>query len=223
MAEKNKASKDKDSLKGAEYIYILPPDQDKTIEDRASGSEGIFPIHTSPTGVITDIHIDKGMIRGLPQNSPVCDRLLNYDDQNENGIRINCFVELKGSRNADQTEHAAEQIKRTIHYADDKESHPEFAEWTNKGDLCLAVIAGAPDKTLPPLANDSAKNLCKLLYRRSGNKEYGKENLLKHVFYVKLEKRCKQAVLQGSAPMTIVCYNKTGAFAPFPELLVGAK
>jgi len=195
MAKKNKASKDKESLKGAEYIYILPPDQDITIEDHDSGSEGIFPIHTSPAGVITDIHIDKGMIRGLPQNSPVCDRLLNYDDQNENGIRINCFVELKGSRNVDQTEHAAEQISQTIQYANDKTKHPEFA----------------------------AKNLCKLLYRRSGNKEYGKENLLKHVFYVKLEKRCKQAVLQGSAPMTIVCYNKTGAFAPFPELLVGAK
>lgn len=219
MAKKSKSSNVKDSLSGEKHIKILPQDQDIIIEDFDSGSKGMYPIHTSPSGVITDIHIDKGMIQGLPQESIICDRLLNYDGHNEKSIRINCFVELKGSKKADKAEHAADQIIQTIHYADDKAAHPEFAEWMDRGDLCIAVIAGAPDKTLPPLANESAKNLGKLLKSKSRNRKC-LDSVMDYLYYVKLDKQCRKAELRGQAPKTIVCFNKKGAFAPFPELLV---
>lgn len=108
---------------------------------------------------------------------------------------------------------------KAIHYADDKAAHPEFAEWMDRGDLCIAVIAGAPDKTLPPLANESAKNLGKLLKSKSRNRKC-LDSVMDYLYYVKLDKQCRKAELRGQAPKTIVCFNKKGAFAPFPELLV---
>lgn len=188
------------------------------VTDSESGSKSVFPIIPDNNSKTVLVHVDKGLIKNLPNNCRVCDKLLFVDNtvfENNKNISITCLVELKGTSNKDDVLGAIAQLCQTFNYE-------EIKKYTFEKSFIFAFIVGAPSKKLPRLLNTNLelKTLAKLLYKKCTLRSSIK-NMLNLVFYVQLDKIRKNSLFEGNvAPYTISCYKTRYAAVPFPSMIL---
>lgn len=188
-----------------------------TIEDKESGSKSILPLAVDEKHVLEVIKLDKGVIGELKEGEVIGDVIFSAMPVEE-GSKIACLAELKGSDRSDKVDHAVLQLEKTIPHLQDLEKYPFFAPYLN-ADFMMAAIVGAPDRTLPKCTDDRSRALCSKLYRLSKQRAHIKQmNGL--LFYVVLNKNTKMYSINGEkAPYTISCYSSKGARIPVPKAL----
>lgn len=188
------------------------------VTDSESGSKSVFPIIPDNNSKTVLVHVDKGLIKNLPNNCRVCDKLLFVDNtvfENNKNISITCLVELKGTSNEGEVLGAIAQLCQTCNYE-------EVKKYTFGRSFIFAFIVGAPSKKLPRLLNTNPelKKLSRLLYAKCALRSSIK-NISNLVFYVQLDKNRKNALFEGNiAPYTIYCYKTQYAAVHFPSMVL---
>lgn len=135
-------------------------------------------------------------------------------------LNITWIIELKGTKNKGEADHAIEQIMGSIRHMQNEALYPQASEYIKKRDYVFAAVAGAPDRTLPILNNGDIKKLCQKLRAISGKKTEIK-NMFSLFCYIKPNKRCHTAKIRGEAPpYDIECYSSDGSFIPYPSMLL---
>ena len=202
------------------FICSLEEGQKMKIDDSAHGSKAFVPIQIDPGNSVEIVQIDGGLITGLSSNKPCADNLIYTVKDTRTNLNITWIIELKGTKNQEEAEHAIKQIVESIGYMQDEAAYPQAAKYIKKRDYVFTAVVGAPDRTLPVLNNEDIRKLCKKLQAISGKKKDIK-NMFSLFCYIRPNRRCSKAKIKGEAPpYSIECYSNKDGFIPYPSMLL---
>lgn len=105
-------------------------------------------------------------------------------EESKAGLNITWVIELKVTKNEKEAKHAIEQITKSIQYMQDQASYPKAGKYIKNRDFVFAAVAGAPDKTLPALAQSGRRVAEKLQINYYHRRNHGKK---------KRQKSCREA------------------------------
>lgn len=188
-------------------IKKIPLTGEYIIEDRESGSKAYFPIELEEKHSANLYKVDfKG--RDNKENK-VCDNLIIMDEEK---YKISGLIELKGSGRKDKVADSWKQLNQSFDRYRDL--------YFEKSKISLAIVAGAPDKTLPQMINNERKNLCKKLHANSLDKEKFK-SIDNHIVYIQPDNNIKKtAVIKRENGFVIKCHAKHGLHVNIPRMLM---
>lgn len=201
------------------YIDILEGNEKYVIKDEKSGSHALVPIRIDEGCKAEVVQIDKGLIINLPKEKHICDSLVfTLEDMSEH-LNITWLIELKGTKNLKEAQHAVKQITETIEYLQDQVAYPQAEKYLKNRDYVFVAVAGAPDKTLPVLNNDDIKSLCRKLKALSVKRK-NVENMFAMFCYIRPNRNCKVSRIQNSIPpYAIECYTNNDGYISYPSML----
>lgn len=222
MAEKN--------ARCPSFIEEIPENTLYVVEDYGSGSKGELPVVTGTEFAVTLVHVDKGLVAGLPAGNRVSDKILLADkkntDKNAAGKTptekkkdavptMACFIELKGTDRENEVAGALDQLTQTL-------SYDEVQPYLKNRRYVIAVIAGMPNKSLPGLLNldQEVKSLVRKLFQKCSARNDIK-NMAKLLFLTQPNKNTRKPAIKGQTiPYTVLCHKTKEGAISFPEFFI---
>lgn len=210
----------KNNEKKMSFVTHLTGGQKEVIQDKAHKSKAFVPIQIDSGNSVEVVQVDGGLITGLLPGEEICDNLVYTIQDTCMNLNITWIIELKGTKNESEAKHAIAQIIKSIGYMQDQIAYPRASEYIRNRDYVFAAVAGAPDKTLPPLNSQELKGLCRKLKELSGMRKNVKDMFMLFC-YIKPNKRCGKVEFRNNTPpYDIVCYNHKDGYIPYPSMLM---
>ena len=202
------------------FAVNLAEGQKWVLRDEEHKSKAFVPLQIDAGNSVEVVRVDGGLIAKQPTGEEICDNLVYTVKDARMGVNITWIIELKGTKNEAEAKHSITQIVKSIGFLQDQTAYPHASKYIKNRDYVFAAIAGAPDKTLPPLNNQEIKALCRKLKELSHKRKNVKDMFMLFC-YIRPNKQCKKAQLKGiTPPYDILCYDHNDSYIAYPSMLM---